>query len=546
MQAFQSLLEIPAFPLFVIIGVGLWVGAFRARGISLGAGGVLFAGMLYGHLFQHALPKPLTDLGLLLFVYAVGLQAGPRFFGLLRARGKQFLLVGFLSCMIGALAAVAVALAFGLSPALAAGLYSGATTCTPALASALDLVATHAPGQEYAASVGYGMAYPFSVLFVVVLVQLLPALCQTQPEDAAREAREDEARRDPPMGNRDVRVTNPNCDGMTVEQLSSLRVARAVISRVKHDGEAVAALPGTTVRLHDVVRVVGTPDELAKAVAMLGTVVDEPMGDRSGDLAAVDVVVSRESVAGKTIRELAVYERAGAVITRIRREGLEFSPSASFALERGDAVRVVGSRAAVDAFVDLVGRQERSLEETSLVPLAIGIAIGVAVGLVPIPLPGGLEARLGMAGGAFVVALLLGHAGRIGPIALYVPNAAKLLLRELGLVVFLAGVGSGAGVAFASVLQEAGPRLLLAGAIVTVVTSMSALVLMRVVLRWNVLTAAGALSATMTNPPALRAATGLVDSEAQAAGFASVYPVALISKVLLAQAVFLAVSALSR
>jgi len=546
MNTLQDLLDIPALPLFAIVGAGLWIGAFRARGISLGAGGVLFAAMLYGHLTHRALPRPLTDLGLILFVYAVGLQAGPRFLHIFRASGSHFLLVGFASTAVGAAAAAALAVALGLGPALAAGLYSGATTCTPALASALDLVRASAPGQENAASVGYGLAYPFSVLAVVVLVQVLPALCRTTPEEAARRAREDDARRAPPMEYRDVLVTNPNCDGITVQQLSSLRVARAVISRVKHDGIVVAALPETKVHLNDVVRVVGAPDELNKAVVMLGCVVDEPMVDPSGNLVSEDVVVSRDTAVGKTLRELAVYERAGAVVTRVRREGLEFTPSASFALERGDIVRVVGSRAAVDAFTDMVGRQERSLEETSLLPLAIGIALGVAAGFVPLPLPGGLEARLGTAGGAFVVALLLGHAGRIGPIPLYVPNAAKSLLRDLGLVIFLAGAGSGAGVAFVSVLQASGPRLILAGAVVTLVTAGAALLLMRVVLCWNPLTVAGALSATMTNPPALQAATELADCDAQAVGFASIYPVALISKVLLAQGVFLAVSAFSR
>ncbi len=191
------------------------------------------------------------------------------------------------------------------------------------------------------------------------------------------------------------------------------------------------------------------------------------------------------------------------------------------------------------AVAALLGREERRLNETSWVPFAAGITLGAALGLVPIALPGGLNVRLGVGGGAFLAALLLGHWGTLGPVRVYVPNAAKHFARELGLVVFLAGAGLGAGRNFVPVVREAGPQLLLAGALVALVTVAVACLLMYVGLRWNPLFGAGSLCACMTNPPGLAAATNLAESDAAPAGFASVYPVALIGKIVLAPLVFL-------
>jgi len=191
----------------------------------------------------------------------------------------------------------------------------------------------------------------------------------------------------------------------------------------------------------------------------------------------------------------------------LRRESVELTPRGDLRLEPGDVLRVVGSRPDIRALADALGREERRLAETSFIPFAAGIALGAAVGQIPIGLPGGLEMRLGIGGGAFLVALLLGHLGTIGPVRVYVPNAAKYFARELGLVIFLAGAGAGAGQRFVPILREEGGQLILAGAIITVATVLTAVLIMYLLLRWNLLYGAGALSACMTNPPGLAAAS---------------------------------------
>jgi putative transport protein len=243
------------------------------------------------------------------------------------------------------------------------------------------------------------------------------------------------------------------------------------------------------------------------------------------------------------------WERYTVVITRIRRQGQELVPGGSATLEMGDNIRVVGDRQAVEAFVKLVQGSARRADETNLLPFLIGLLLGVAVGSIPVNLPGGfgaegIQVKLGAAGGAFLVSLLVGHFGGIplGPAGkdnrwsrLYVPNAAKNLARELGLILFLAGAGINAGAHFIEILQQQGPTLLLAGMVVTAGSVIAGLLVMHFGYRLNVLSTMGSLCACMTNPPGLGATNNQTETDLPTIAYASVYPVALIFKILLAQ-----------
>lgn len=534
----MSLLASSLFILFLIIALGAGIGTLKIRGVSLGAAGVFFVALVFGH-YRQTIPHALTELGLVLFVYAVGLNAGPRFFSILRSRGAAFLVVGLGATVAGAAAALGLARLFGIPPSIAGGLYCGATTCTPALAAVMDLIGRLIPAELSTASVGYGIAYPFSLICVVLVIQFMPRLLRIPAQEAARQYTAEQSAKTPPLEQCAFRITNPNCAGRTIDEIQGLHVSKAVICRIKHDGLVMPVRPDTVVYLNDIVLTVGAPEELAKLEALLGDVVAEPMHDPTGNVTSELIIVSRKNVYGKSLRELAFWERFGVVVTRIRRDRVEFTPTGSLTLEPGDVLRAVGVKRDLNALTALVGREDRRLDETSMIPLAAGIAAGAAVGQLPIPLPGGLQTQLGIGGGAFVVGLVLGYLGHLGPMRVYVPNAGKNLMRELGLVIFLAGAGSGAGEKFMPILRQAGPQLLLAGAIITLVTVVVGVLLLRAVLRWNMLSCGGALSACMTNPAGLAAANGLADCDAASVAFASVYPVALIAKIILAQAVFL-------
>ena len=519
--------------LFAILTIGSWLGRLSLRGVTLGAAGVLFAAMLFGH-FGLSIPKGVMDLGLLLFVYAVGLQAGPRFFRTFRSHGIRFVIIALAIALAGGLATLAVGNLLDLPYELTSGLYAGALTCTPALAAAIDMIARVSPLTTGPVSVGYGIAYPFSMIGVVLLIQFLPRLARRdlrQEEERWRSERESET---PSLEARQFKVTNPNCHGKKVRELNPHRMTLANISRIKHDERVFAASADAPVYLGDVVMVVGPPDELDKMQFLLGEESCERM-DVNADVLSTDVEVTEQALTGRKLADMKVWERYTVVITRIRRQGLELTPTGAMTLEMGDNIRVVGDKAAVQEFVQLVHGRPHKAEETNMLPFLAGLLVGILVGAIPINLASGLTVRLGSAGGAFLVSLLVGHFGGIGPLKLYVPPAAKNLSRELGLMLFLAGAGINAGAHFVEILREQGPSLLFGGAFITVAAVLAGLVVMHLGFRMNLLATMGALSAGMTNPPGLGAANNQTDTDLPTLYYASVYPAALIFKIVLAQ-----------
>jgi putative transport protein len=519
--------------LFIILALGALLGSFSWRGISLGTAGVLFIALIFGH-FGLSVPRAVMDLGLLLFVYAVGLQAGPRFFRTFKRQGLRFAVIGISVALTGALVTLGLAYWLKLSDDVAAGLYTGALTCTPALAAAMDVFARSAPDLEAAVSVGYGIAYPFSMIGVVLLVQLLPKILKKDlraEESAWLAERQKEL---PMLLVKQFVITNPNMDGRSLRELDPHRLARVNITRVRRGDDVTMVHPDFIFRQGDVVMAVGPQSEMDKIKLLLGSETQVPM-DMNTNISTADLDVTSTAISGKTLAELRVWENYGVVVTRIRRQGVEISPIGSMTLETGDGLHVVGERLDVDEFVKAIGGDTRKIQETSMLSYLLGLVLGIGLGLIPFRLASGVEVKLGIAGGAFLVSLLVGHFGRIGKLRLYVPAAAKNLTRELGLMLFLAGAGTTAGAHLVEVIQQQGWALFLAGAVVTISSVLVGLLLMLKVFRMEPLASLGALTASMTNPPGLAAANAQTTTDLATLSYASVYPVALIFKILLAQ-----------
>jgi putative transport protein len=519
--------------LFAILALGSWIGQFSFRGFSLGAVGVLFTAMIFGH-FGFEAPNQVMDLGLLLFVYAVGLQAGPRFFRTFRKSGLQYVAIGLVTVTAGALVTVGVAVLLDLPFDLATGLYTGAMTCTPALAAAIDGLGRISSANSGNLSVGYGVAYPFGMLGVVLAVQVLPRLLGRRVAQAEKSWLEERQTEAPCLEARQFILTNPNLAGKSVRQVNPHRLARANISRIKRGERVFAATPDVILSEGDIVMVVGSCEELEKMRLLLGEETQTRM-DMNTDVVSMDVEVTEGSLAGKTLAVMRVFERYNVVVTRIRRQGIEITPTGMITLEMGDSIRIVGERLAAEEFARLVHGSSRRADETNMVPFLAGLLLGIAAGTLPFRLPNGLDLRLGPAGGAFLVSLLVGHFGRVGPLRLWVPAAARNLARELGLMLFLAGAGLNAGAHFVEVIGQQGFRLLAAGALITVLSVAAGLILMHWIYRMNLLSIMGALCACMTNPPGLAAANAQTETDLPTLSYASVYPVALIFKIVLAQ-----------
>jgi len=529
----SALLTDQMLVLFAILAFGSWLGHLSFRGISLGTAAVFFVGLAFGH-FGLTVPKPIMDLGLLLFLYAVGLQAGPRFFRTFRKQGIQFVIIAGIAIGAAAVVTALVAYALKLPFALAAGMFTGALTNTPALAGALDAISRVAPDQATSVSVGYGIAYPLSIVGVTLLTQFLPRLLRRDVKTAEEQWLAAQLAERPALQKAQFKVSNPNLDGKRLDELDTHRLSQVNISRVRKGQQVIAGRPDVTLELGDVVLVVGAPEELAKMRLFIGEEVNVPM-EADGRAISRDLYVSEASLAGKRLMDLRVWDRYNVIITRIRRQGLEITPVGTSTLELGDTLRVVGDEPAIAQFARMVSGDARRIDETNMVPFLIGLVLGVGLGLVPFQLSSGLTIKLGAAGGAFLVSLVLGHFGRIGPFRLYVPAAAKNLSRELGLMLFLGGAGANAGTQLLNVIQQQGAGVFIAGAAITLTAVILTIVLTHVVYKLNLLSTLGLLAGVMTNPPALATAGNQTSTDVPAVTYASAFPVVLISKILLAQ-----------
>lgn len=522
------LIEHPLVALFLAVSLGMALGSVHINGFSLGASGVLFAGLVLGHCGV-TIPQALTDLGIVLFVYVVGLQAGPKFLPMIRQRGGAYVLLAGVILGTACLVTVAVEFIAGFGPALSSGLFAGALTSTPGLAAARDAVS------DPRVAVGFGVAYPVGLLAVVVFVQLLPRLLKVDLREEA--SRIEQEARGPSPSVIWIEVTNPRMHGQTVQELSHAHLAAVAISRVFKAGESLPARAETLIEQGDHLRVVGTERNLRQFERFVGLRrpdFEEP----PTDIAAMQLVVSEESMAGRQLAELHVRERYGVTITRMWRDDFEFVPSGGTRLEIGDTIRIVGTPDECRRFVDLAGQRERRLHETPFLPFLLGLLAGTLLGLVPIPaatVAGGTSFRLGIAGGPLLVGLLVGHLGRIGPLSFRVPIAARFFVRELGLILFLAGVGTQAGAGLVNVLIEHGVRLVPAALAVTALPLLAAWWTARRVLRLDLLSTLGALCGGMTSTPGLGIVSKTADSELPALAYAATYPAALMLVVLLVQ-----------
>lgn len=523
----------PLLLLFTVAALGYLLGKVQIAGFGLGISAVLFAGIAIGSLDPRLrLPEIVHLFGLVTFVYVVGLGSAPGFFAALRRRGLQAAALALGAVMLAALLVAMIAAQLGLSAEVAAGVFAGATTNTPALAAVID--ALGATGEQAGPVLGYSLAYPFGVLGVLATIAMVPRVFGV--DLATEKVTAEDA---PGLGvlvesatvviERDL----PEMSAAFLRQHLGLRI---VFSRVRRGARVAVVTDDFVLHRDDVVGLVGERAELVAAAAQLGRVVDERLElDRS----VVDfrrIVVSSSALAERSIASLQLGTRFGAVITRVRRGDDELPIEPSTRLELGDAVRVVAPRARLPAIAKFFGDSQRALAEIDVISFSLGIGLGLLVGQLPIPLPGGGSFSLGFAGGPLVVGLALGRIGRTGPLVWTLPHAAGMTLRQVGLVLFLAGIGTRAGWAFAEAVRQGGVLGVLGlGVLVTLAVSWLTLVIGHRVLRLPASVVVGMIAGIQTQPADLAFACERTRNEIPAAGYAAVYPVATIAKIVLAQ-----------
>lgn len=543
----QLLIANPLLMLFLIIGLGYWLGRIRFKGASLGSAAVLFVGLAFGALDpQMRLPDVVYQFGLLLFVYTIGLSSGADFIQSLRGRGARIMF--FVASMIAVAATVAVVMSavLGLPAALGAGAFSGSMTNTPALAGILETLAARASQDPSAGAlpiVGYSVAYPVGVLGMIVILFACKRVFNVAPDEEARRLRAYHVQTESVRG-RAIRITQPDATGKTVAQLDREHGWEVVFGRVKRNGQVQLVGADTQFQLGDLVTVVGDSDQTTRIAAFMGELVaDHPELERS----AFDyrrVFVSNPAVVGRRLRDLSLRQKFGAIITRIRRGDLDLLPRADTVLHLGDRVRVVACHERMDEISRYFGDSYRSVSEIDVLTFSLGITVGLLLGLLPIPLPGGGSFKLGIAGGPLIIALVLGALQRTGPIVWSIPYSANLALRQLGAVVFLAGIGARAGYAFADTLRQGNALpVLLAAFAITCSTALLTLLIAYFVFKMPFSLASGVLSGLQGQPAVLSFALEQERNDVPNIGYATVFPIGMLAKILLAQVVLLALGA---
>jgi putative transport protein len=537
----ELLAQNPILLLFVVAAIGYPLGRFKIAGISLGVAAVLFAGLGIGSLSSEIkLPEVIYQFGLVLFVYTIGLSSGPGFFAAMKRRGlRDNLFVVCLLIAAGGLVGLAKLL-LGLPATLAAGLFTGAFTNTPALAGVLETIkatASAANLERLVAEpvVAYSVAYPMGVVAMLLSIALLERLWKI---DYALETKRVPhfAGTGDGLTHQSVVVTSQEFRDEPISQVAHARGWNVVLGRYQHAGALSLIGPETKLEPGDVVSVIGHPNVVQEVTSAIGEPSSEALEADRRTMDFRRMVVSNPRIAGKKLAQLQLPQQFGALVTRVGRGDVDLLPSGNTVLELGDRVRIVSPAGRMSEVSSLLGDSYRAIAEIDVMTFGIGIALGLLIGSIPIPLPGGASFKLGFAGGPLIVGLILGALGRTGPILWQLPHGANLTLRQLGLILFLAGVGTRSGYAFASTLSSGGGLALFgAGIVVTTIIAMTTLWIGYSILRIPFPLLTGLLAGLQTQPAVLGFASERAGNDLPNVGYATVYPVATITKIVIAQ-----------
>jgi putative transport protein len=533
--------------LSIVAAVGLALGSPGARGVRLGAAGVLFAGIFFGQLGLHIDERILEfvrDFGLLLFVYTVGLQVGPGFLSSLKQKGLQLNALGAIAALLSGLMVAGFRFLFHFSVPVLGGLFAGSTTNTPSLAAAQAALQS-LPGQNPASGdllgMAYAIAYPFGIVGIILTMLLVRKVFSIDVDLETRnlELSAKTSERTPDFI--DLEVTNPNVVGLALRDLPFATEVGVVFSRLLRNGKVTVPDDDSVIRLGDGLRVIGPKAKLLKFEPVIGRKNSIDIKGVPSELTTEHLYVTKSEVLGKSLSELNFESTYAAVATRITRANVEFAANDQVRLQFGDFLSVVGSKEGVAQVGELVGNAPKALDHPHVLPVFVGILLGVILGSLPIVLPWmPAPVRLGLAGGPLIVALVLSQVGRVGPLIWYLSPGANLVLREIGLVLFLACVGLKSGSRFLEVLVSgSGFYWMAAGAILTFVPLVIIGLLGRKIFKLDYPTICGVLAGSMTDPPALAFATSITKSDQPLVAYAAVYPLVMILRVFIVQVLIL-------
>lgn len=533
------------FILTIAIAGGIFLSHhLKFKGITLGITWILFCAIAMSHFGMHLDPAVETfakDFGLILFVYSIGLQVGPSFFSSFGKGGIKLNILAMTVVLLGCATTYVIHLLSGVDIATMTGVLSGAVTNTPGLGAAQQAFADITGESNANIASGYAMAYPLGVVGIIMVILIMRWVFRIKlDQEELRVKNESEVQKE--VSHIDILLTNPQVEGAHIHELSTLCNMNLIISRLVRPSGA-DELPDVDTILHvgDRIRVV-IDKEHEKSVLLLGMETSIQNDDQhTAHLVSRHVVVTKSELNGKRIGDLNVRATYHVSITRIRRAGIELLATKDLYLQLGDRITVVGEERAVNKVESLFGNSMKRLDIPNLVSIFLGIAIGVALGMLPIMLPGLSQPfKLGIAGGSLIVAILLGCFGPKLHIVTYTTSSANLMIREIGIAMFLAAVGFGAGKTFLPTLLDGGYVWIGYGVIITLLPLLIVGVIARLWLKLDYFSLMGLIAGSTTNPPALAYATTLsLSNDRAAVAYSTVYPLTMFLRVLTGQLMIL-------
>ncbi len=553
---FNLFSENPALVVFVAIGLGFLVGRINIKGFELGStSGVLLVGLVFGH-FGFSSEPIIGTVGFVLFIYSVGLQAGPRFFNVMLEDGRRYVALSMTVAIVGFAAAGGLAVLFGLDNGFAAGVLAGALTSTPTLVgaqNALDAgIAVIEPGLSEAVlhqhiTAGYAITYIFGTVGLILIVKFVPSLVGIDLAEASRRYAMEKGFSD---GERTVvrglpmvrgyEVVEGGIGGRTRREIESeLPDIDIAVVRLLRDGEALELDLDDEVMVGDRIAILAPPDlhtEIKKTPGLRSGVLDADLLDSY--ITTSEIVVTTQYAVGRSLRDLRIVERFGCFVTRIVRSQIDLPVAKETTLMKADVLTVAGDAQAIESLAEHIGSIEKDIKETDLATFALGIALGLVIGLVSVRI-GNISVGIGSAGGLLLAGVIFGYLRSSNPTFGRVPPAARYIIMELGLMLFMVNVGINAGAGVVEVLLAHGPTLILCGVIVLLLPVALGYAFGVFVLRLNPALLLGSLTGAMTSTPALSALQHAAKSSTPALGYAGTYAISNVLLTLAGTAIML-------
>ena len=572
--------------LAIISVLGIALGKLNFKGLSLGIGGVLFAGIFVSHFaFNYDLGfnlnKPefesarhyIQEFGLILFVYAIGISVGPSFFASLKSSGIKLISLAIGVVVLGFIVTFVIFKTADVKVSELLGIYSGAVTNTPALGASNQIITEVIQGDSAGQYVntmvpdvaeiqaksgdnptsyipqlinkasstinsGYAVAYPFGILGIFITYILIKFFFRinVNAEGAAFDREKNKNKKSLETVN--VQIKNQNLIGLKISEVPDLKSEVIACSRLKRGNVLLVPKHDLVLEADDILHLVGAKENLQRAVLNMGDEVSTSLSTKGTELVAARMIVTNDKVFGKTIEELCITKLYNVVVSRFIRSGVELVATEHTQLQFGDSLNIVGSQSDIDEIVKILGDSKSKLQQVNPLPLFLGVALGIILGYISIPIPGVPSAlKLGIAGGPLVMAIFLSRFGSTwtrGKLYWFMPRSANAAIKEIGIVLFLAAVGLNAGKSFvASVTSSDGLYWLMWGALITFIPVMTMALIGRLLLKVNYLSLCGTLAGACTDPPALAYSNSMyTNAEASSLAYATVYPFSMFLRIL--------------